>query len=67
MEAEDLVFHHCSEREIIKKLCEGLPHVRVSVLAEAFVVEPVNLSDLARFVVSAQNCDSVFIPYFERY
>jgi len=65
MEAEDLVLDHSRQGQVVKKLCELLPDVGVSILAQAFVIETVYLSDLARLVVASENSDSVLEADFE--
>lgn len=52
VEAEDLVVDEGGEGEVVEQIGEVLPHVCVSVFAEAFIIEAVHLSDLARFVVA---------------
>lgn len=42
-----------------------LPHVCIAILAEALVVKPVDLRDLAGLVVSTQNSDSLRISDLE--
>lgn len=42
-----------------------LPDVRVPVFAEAFVVESVDLSDLAGFVVSSEDGNALGVADFE--
>lgn len=42
-----------------------LPHGRISVLAKTLVVEAVDLSDLARLVVSAEDCYSLAVSNLE--
>ena len=49
MEAEDLVFDNCSQRQVVEQLGEDLPHVSISVFAEALVVEAVPKETLAYF------------------
>ena len=58
MEAEDLVVDESGEREVVKEVGEVLPDIGVAVLAEALVIEAVHLSNLARFVVAAENGDA---------
>ena len=65
MEAEDLVLDHSGEGQVVKELCELLPHVGVSILTEALVIEPVYLSDLSRLVVSSEDSKSVLIADFK--
>lgn len=45
VEAENLAFDDCSEREVVEKLSEMLPHIGVSVLSQAFVVEAIPSQD----------------------
>ena len=44
---------------------EILPDVCVAILSEALVVESVDLRDLTGFVVTAEDCDSLFVPDLE--
>lgn len=61
VQTEDLVFNESSEGEVIEEVGEVLPHVGVAILAEALVVEAVNLGDLAGFVVATENGDTLRI------
>lgn len=65
VEAENLVVDESGQGKVIKEIGEVLPYVGVAVLAETFVVEAVDLSDLAGFVVSSQNRDSLGISDLE--
>lgn len=55
----DLVLDQGREGQVVKEVCEELPDVGVSIFAEALVVEPVDLGDLARLVVAAKNRHAV--------
>ena len=66
VEAEDVIIDHGCQRQVVKQLRELLPNVRVSVLAQAFVVEAVHLGDLTRLVVASQDGDSVLVADLER-
>lgn len=55
-----LVFYKRRHREVVEELGEAVPHRGVPVLAEAFVVETVDLGDLTRLVVAPQNRYAVF-------
>lgn len=59
VETEDLVLYDRSQREHVKQVCEVLPHICRAVLSQALVIESVNLSNLATFVVASQNCYSI--------
>ena len=66
VEAEDLVFDDSCQGQVVKKLSELLPDVGVAILPQAFVIEPVDLGDLTRLVISSQDGDSVLIAHLER-
>jgi len=65
MEAENCVVYNCSERQVIEKLCEVNPDIRISVLSEALIVEAINLRNLTHLVVTPKNSKSVVEPDFE--
>ena len=62
MEAENLVVDKSRQRKIVKEVCERLPDISVTVFAQTFVVETIDLGDLAGFVVASQDCDTLRIP-----
>lgn len=55
VQTEDLVFNESCEGEVVEEIGEVFPHVGVAVFAKALVVETVHLGDLARFVVSTKD------------
>ncbi len=69
METEYLAFDNSSEREIIEKLCEVLPHIGVAIFPQTFIIETIaskgnidnnlHLSDLSRFMVTSQDSESI--------
>lgn len=59
MEAEDLILDERGEWQVVEEVGEVLPDVGVAVLAEALVVEAVDLRDLARLVVAAEDGDAL--------
>lgn len=61
MQAENLSINEGGERQIVEQIGEVLPHVGISVFAQTFVVESVDLRDLSRLVVAAQDGDSFTI------
>mmetsp|Transcript_48227 Transcript_48227/g.114762 ORF Transcript_48227/g.114762 Transcript_48227/m.114762 type:complete len:205 (+) Transcript_48227:163-777(+) len=65
--AEDGVVDNRGEGEVVEEVGEALPYVRAAVLADALVVEAVDLGDLARLVVSAQDRDPVRVPELEEH
>jgi len=62
VQAEDLIVDKGGEREVVEKIREGFPHVGISILSEAFIVESVHLSDLAGFVIATENRNALRIP-----
>lgn len=65
MKAENLILHHSRQRQVVEQIGQVLPHVSIAVLAQAFIVEAINLCDLATLVISAQNGDPVLEAHFE--
>ncbi len=65
MKAEDLVVDESGEGEVVEEIGEVLPHVCIAVFSETFVVEPVDLGDLAGFVVSTEDGDALRVANFE--
>ena len=64
MQAEDFLFDDCSEWEVVKQICEVLPHVCIAILPEALVVKAVDLSDLSRLVIASEDGNAVFVANF---
>jgi hypothetical protein len=48
---------YSSQSQVVKDLCAVLPSICAGVLLLALIIEAVDLSDLARFVVTTQQCD----------
>ena len=47
VEAEDLIVDEGSKREIIEQIGEELPNIGIAIFSEAFIVETINLRNLA--------------------
>lgn len=65
MEAKDLIVDKSGQGKIVEEVGEVLPYIRVAVLSKAFVIEAIDLRDLAGFVVSTEDCDSLGISNLE--
>lgn len=65
MKTEDLVVDEGGKRQIIEKICEALPDVGIAILSKTFIIEAVNLCNLTRLVVAAEDCDTLWIPNFQ--
>ena len=65
VEAEDLVLDQGGEGKEVEEVGEVFPHVCIAVLAEALVVETVDLSDLSRLVVAAEDGDALGVSDLE--
>lgn len=59
MDTEHPAINDSGQGKEVEDLTAGLPDGSVSVLLLAFLVESVYLSDLARFMVTADKCDLV--------
>jgi hypothetical protein len=65
VETKDLAVDKSGEGEVIEKVGEILPDIGVSIFTEALVIEAVDLCDLAGFVVSAEDRDSLWVSNLE--
>lgn len=61
VQAEDLVVDEGGEGKVVEQVGEVLPHVGISVLAETLIVEAIDLGDLTRLVVAAEDSDALGI------
>lgn len=60
-----LVFNEGGEREVIEQVCKEPPDVRIPVLAQTLVIEPIHLRNLPRFMVPAQDGYAIAVTQFE--
>jgi len=65
VEAEDLVVDEGGKGEVVEEIGEVLPYVGVAILSEAFIIEPIDLCDLAGFMVATKDGDALRISDFE--
>ena len=65
MNAEDLVVDDCGDGEVVEDLGEAAPDVEGTILADALIVEAVDLRDEAGLVVASQEGHSVFVAHLE--
>ena len=57
MNTEYLALYHSSYSEVVEDFCAVFPWVRVAVLSNRLVVEPIHGGDLASLVVASQESD----------
>lgn len=57
--------NHCSQTQIIKNITTIPPNINAPVFSLTFIVESIYLGDLARFVITADESDSIWITDFE--
>lgn len=67
MQTENSIGDNSSHWKVVKGISEVLPDVGVSVLSETLIVKPIDLGDLATFVVSPQNSDAISVPNLQGY
>jgi hypothetical protein len=65
VEAENLILDEGCEREVIEEVRKILPDVGVAVFPQTLIIEAIDLCNLARFVISAKNGNSLRISNFE--
>lgn len=65
MQAEDLVLDKSGKREEVEEVGEVFPDICITVLSEAFVVETIDLGDLAGLVIATENGDALGVANFE--
>jgi hypothetical protein len=65
VQTEDLVFNESSEGKVVEEVGEIFPHVGIAVFAEALVVEAVDLGNLAGFVVSTKDGNTLGVTDFQ--
>ena len=63
--AEHSAVHDGTQREIIKYFTTPPPNVAASVFPLAFVIEAIDLCDLSRFMVSADEGYPLGVPHFK--
>lgn len=65
VETEDLVVDERGKRQVVEQVCKVFPNVGVAVLAEALVVEAVDLSNLTGLVVTTEDRDALRVSDLE--
>lgn len=65
MKTEDLVVDEGGEGKIVEEVCEVLPNVGVAVFSKALVIEAIDLCNLARLVVAAEDGDALGVSNLE--
>lgn len=61
MHAQHTVVDYGSDGQVVEEFAARLPRIRVAILVHALVVEAVDLRDLSRLVIAAQQRDAVRI------
>lgn len=62
MDAKDLALDDRADAQIIENVHAVLPRVGVPVLADVFIVKPIDLRNLSCFVVASQKGDVARVP-----
>jgi hypothetical protein len=65
VQAEDLVLDESGERKVVEKIGEVFPDIGIAVFAQALVIKPIHLCNLAGLVVSSEDGDSLGVTDFE--
>jgi hypothetical protein len=67
VDVEDPSVDHGRQRDVVEQFCTISPHVDRAVLAQALVVEAIDLGDLPALVVSADQRDPIRVPHLHRF
>ena len=65
VETEDLVVNQGGQGQVVEEIGEVFPDIGVAILSQTFVVESVDLSNLAGLVVTTENSDALGVSNFE--
>lgn len=65
VKTKDLIIDQSGEGKVVEKVCKVFPNVGIAIFSEALIIEAIDLSDLARFVVSTEDCDSLGVSNFK--
>lgn len=65
MQTENLRSNNCSQRKVVEQLSKLLPNFSISILSQAFIIKPVNLSDLSALMISSEDSQSLWISDFQ--
>eukprot|EP00350_Pseudokeronopsis_sp_OXSARD2_P008343 CAMPEP_0170555928 /NCGR_PEP_ID=MMETSP0211-20121228/14716_1 /TAXON_ID=311385 /ORGANISM="Pseudokeronopsis sp., Strain OXSARD2" /LENGTH=99 /DNA_ID=CAMNT_0010865963 /DNA_START=523 /DNA_END=822 /DNA_ORIENTATION=- len=65
MNAEDLSLYNSANAEVVEDLRAVLPGVRIPILSDSLIIEPVDSSDLPGLMVPSQQCDIGWVLEFE--
>lgn len=67
MDCEVAILNQSGDGEVVKQVGERLPHLSVSVLSDALVVEAVHLRDLPTVVVASEKQHAVRPSHLQRH
>jgi hypothetical protein len=61
--AEDFIIDDRGQTQVVENLCAVSPHIHVTVLSQALIIEAIDLCDLPAFVVASDEGDTVRIAH----
>jgi len=65
VKAEDLVVDQGGQGEVVEQVGKVFPDIGVAIFPQALIVKPVDLSNLAGFVVATENGNALGVSDFE--
>ena len=65
MQAEYLRLHHCCQRQQVEEIRIVLPNIRIPVLSQTLIVEPIDLCNLTRLMVSPKDGDPILKAHLQ--
>lgn len=64
MNAKDLPLDNCREGKIVKSIVEVIPNIMITIFFCDFVIETINESNVARFMIASKKYDDVRVFKF---
>ena len=65
METKDLVIDQRSQGKVVEQISETFPHVCIPIFPKAFIVEPIHLRNLTRFMIATEDCNALRVSDLE--
>jgi hypothetical protein len=64
MHAKNFSFHDSSKWQIVKCVIEIVPYIMIAIFLCDFIIETINIGDIARLMISSEKYDHLGVFYF---